>query len=399
MTTPGRYRLAMARRAASPAGVADGAIAIGVAVFSLSGALIVGAAADEPDLRLVGAALLLGQAAPLWWRRRAPVAVWLVVGVAAAAYGMGPWPDPLLPLGPMVALATVVELDPRRTAAVVWLVSAAVTLVGLLATGDSGALDAWVAAVALIVAPLAGDWLRTRAAHLARLEEDALRAEDDRRRAVQDARRVERAHLARELHDVVAHHVSMMVVQAEAGAARADGGTPDGADGAAEAFDGIAETGRGALVELRRLLTILRTDEHRAPTAPQPGLEEIAALVDQVRSAGLEVDLRLDGAPGPVAPAVALSAYRVVQEGLTNVVKHAGAAHAEVSVRQDPEGIEVAVVDDGAAGPVRPGAVDQPPAGHGLEGLRERVTLLHGRLDAAPRAGGGYALRAWMPRA
>ena len=377
----------------------DGWIALGVTVFTVSGAAIVGASQEEPNLTLGAAAVLAAQALPVGWRRRSPVAVWVAVVLAAAAYGLGPWPDPLLPLGPMVALATVVECCARRTAVALWLASAAATAAGLAITGDSDALDVWIAVVALVVAPLAGDWLRGRDALLARLRADADRAAADRRRAVDDARLAERTHLAHELHDVVAHHVAMMVVQAEAGAARA----PD--PGTEAAFDGVADTGRQALLELRRLLTILRTDP--AGTAPQPGLDDVAALVDRVRAAGLVVDLDVHGERPVVAPSVALSAYRVVQEGLTNVVKHAGGGRARVSLAYRADGVDVAVVDDGPGRPPGRGGApapgpdddedDETPPGHGLVGLRERIALLDGELHAAPTPAGGYELRAHLP--
>lgn len=412
MTNAGRYgREVMARSQASgvgdPSGIprgrvprhrADEWIAAVVTLFTLSGAAIVGAAADEPDLGPLPALILLGQVVPLVWRRRSPVTVWALTSVAAGVYGLGHWPDPLVPLGPIVALATVVECRTRPVAALVWASSAVAAAVGLVLSGDSDAVDVWVAVVSLVAAPLIGDWQRARTAHLRQLRLAATRAEADRRRDMEDARRAERTHLARELHDVVAHHVAMMVVQAEAGAAAAEVDGATVAD-ARDALDGIGATGREALDELRRMLAILRAEGTPAPTAPQPGLDDIAELVTRVRASGIDVGVEVTGPARTVPPAVALSAYRVVQEGLTNVVKHAGPTHASVSLRYDVDGIEVAVLDDGAPSGQAPTPDDGPGPGHGIDGLRERVSLLHGRLHAAPRAGGGYELRARMPTA
>jgi signal transduction histidine kinase len=196
----------------------------------------------------------------------------------------------------------------------------------------------------------------------------------------------ERARLARELHDVVAHAVSMVVVQAEAGAAA--GGPPDRVE---EAFDAIADTGRTALAELRRLLGVLRSPGEAGPREPQPGVAQLEPLVESVRRAGLPVEVRVEGADRPLPPGVDLSAYRIVQEALTNSVKHAGPARASVLLRYGERDLELEVVDDGR-GP-RTGSA----AGHGLAGMRERTALLGGELDAGPAPGGGFTVRARLP--
>jgi signal transduction histidine kinase len=202
----------------------------------------------------------------------------------------------------------------------------------------------------------------------------------------------------------------MMVVQAEAGAAAAGEGP------GAAAFDGIAGTGRQALTELRRLLTILRSDEPAASTEPQPGVEQIPVLVDQVRAAGLDVELRSEGTPRPLPAGVALSAYRVVQEGLTNVLKHAGRSRAVVTVRYRPDSLELVVRDDGSGDGSGDRSGDRSgdgsadssgdgsgagtrvgPVGFGLTGLRERVALFGGRLEAGPADHGGFELDVHLP--
>jgi signal transduction histidine kinase len=158
-----------------------------------------------------------------------------------------------------------------------------------------------------------------------------------------------------------------------------------------EAFDAVADTGRTALVELRRLLGVLRSPDEASPRVPQPGVAQLGPLVDSVRRAGLPVDLEVEGADRPLPPGVDLSAYRIVQEALTNSVKHAGPARASVRVRCGEQALEVEVVDDGR-GP-RPG--HRP--GHGLDGMRERTALLGGELNAGPAPGGGFAVRARLP--
>jgi signal transduction histidine kinase len=196
----------------------------------------------------------------------------------------------------------------------------------------------------------------------------------------------ERARIARELHDVIAHSVSVMTVQA--GAARLL--LAEDPARAREPLLAVEETGRQALAEMRRLLGILRGDEEPAALAPQPGIAALASLAEQLRAAGLPVDVVEEGVPRALPPGVDLAAYRVVQEALTNALKHAGAARAEVSVRYGPGALEVSVVNDGhVPGNGRPG--------HGLVGMRERVTLYGGEFEAGPRREGGYAVRAKLP--
>ena len=212
-------------------------------------------------------------------------------------------------------------------------------------------------------------------------------AERERDLAAREAVVEERARIARELHDAIAHNVSMMVVQA--GAERRVLG--DERPSTREVLETVEQIGRGALTEMRRLVGMLRSDSSD-PLAPQPGLGDLQTLVTQVREAGLPVDLRVEGERRELPVGIELSAYRIVQEALTNALKHAGDAHATVLVRYGTDSLELEIVDDGAGA-----AAGVPSGGHGLVGMRERVALYGGRLDAGRRPSGGFAIRVLLP--
>jgi signal transduction histidine kinase len=195
----------------------------------------------------------------------------------------------------------------------------------------------------------------------------------------------ERARIARELHDIVAHHLSVVVLQAAG--ARASGRPADGA------LQKIERSGRAALTEMRRLLAVLREPSDEPGRYPQPGVGQLPALAESVRAAGLTVDLVVDSDHGALPAAVDVSAYRIVQEALTNVLKHAGPAHAEVAVGCADGAVTIEVTDDGAGIP----ASGAETGGQGLTGMRERVAFFGGELRAGPRPGGGYAVRARLP--
>jgi signal transduction histidine kinase len=230
--------------------------------------------------------------------------------------------------------------------------------------------------VALLVRRIVGD--RDSKARLAERERDVAARE-----AVVD----ERARIARELHDAVAHSVSMMVIQA--GAERRVLGDADGST--REVLQTIEQIGRGALTEMRRLVGMLRTDSADR-LAPQPTLADLPTLMTQVREAGLPVEFRVDGEHRDLPVGIELSAYRIVQEALTNALKHAGQAHAAVRVRYGTDRLELEISDDGAGV-----AADVPGGGHGLAGIRERVSLYGGEFDASPRLDGGFAVRVLLP--
>src|SRR6476661_3231104 len=212
-------------------------------------------------------------------------------------------------------------------------------------------------------------------------------AEREREIAAREAVVNERARIARELHDAIAHNVSMMVVQA--GAERR---VLDAKRGSTwEVLETIEQIGRGALTEMRRLVGMLRS-EHADPLTPNPGLDDLPTLVTQVREAGLPVELHVSGEPRALPVGLELSAYRIVQEALTNALKHAGDAHATVRVAYAPDSLELEIVDDGPGGPAR-----ATSGGHGLVGMRERVALYGGSFDAGRRPAGGVAIRVLLP--
>ncbi len=239
------------------------------------------------------------------------------------------------------------------------------------------------------VAWLVGQTYRGSLRRTAELRERAERLERERETEARAAVAEERARIAREMHDVVAHSLSVMVVQAEAAEAMLDVDP----ERARHPLSAVQDTGRSALGDLRRMLGVLRErDDSGAPLAPQPGLEGLPGLVESVRAAGLLVSVHVDGEPRPLPPGVDLSAYRIVQEGLTNALKHAGPARADVLVRYGGGELELRVSDDG-----RGHDPSSSGGGHGLAGMRERVALYGGELEAGPRPEGGYRLRARLP--
>jgi signal transduction histidine kinase len=235
-------------------------------------------------------------------------------------------------------------------------------------------------AVMLLVRRIVGD--RERRARMAERERDV---------AAREAVVAERARVARELHDVIAHNVSMMVLQAGAERRVLDGTSSS----TREVLQTIEQVGRSALTEMRRLLGMLRSDAVE-PLRPQPGLAQLPTLIAQVREAGLPVELRIDGEPRSLPAGIELSAFRIVQEALTNTMKHAGQARAQVSIRYGADMLELEIHDDGP-GATRHAAEGAASRGHGLVGMRERVTLYGGHLDVGDHQAGGFAVRVRLP--
>jgi signal transduction histidine kinase len=328
---------------------------------------------------------------PLLGRRRAPfaapVAVWLLAAALsfvdgrlvvfsfgvyfagiAAAFLLGSLGDPLQArIGLVITVssaAIVVSNDPDRS------------------SGELVSVPALFA-----IAWLAGFALHRRAAQAEEAEQRATEAERARESAARLAVAEERARVARELHDIVAHAVSVMVLQV--GAVRHRLADTSGED--AEALRSVERTGRAALVEMRRLLGAMRHDGDDVELGPQPSLEDLASLLADFGRTGLPVELHVDGDRFPLPRAIDLSAYRIVQEGLTNVLKHARATQADVTVRYRPDEVEIEVLDDGE------GEATSDGLGHGLIGVRERVTIYGGDMAAGAAPSGGFALRVRLP--
>ncbi|MFB6630751.1 sensor histidine kinase [Streptomyces sp. NPDC056362] len=338
-------------------------------------------------------------------RRRAPekmLVLTVVLGVAQLALGLRPF---LADFAMLVIIFTVAAHDGPRWASRLALIGglSASTLSQLrwpLETDSSGTAQVFFTIIMTVPFALAwvlGDSLRTRRAYFAQLEERATRLEKEREAQAKVAVAAERARIARELHDVVAHNVSVMVVQAD-GAAYVMDSSPDTAK---QALETISSTGRQALAEMRRLLGILRTGEHQeaGEYVPQPDVGQIDDLVEQVRGAGLTVDFAIEGSPRPLPSGVELTAYRIVQEALTNSRKHGGPdVGASVRLVYFDDGLGLLVEDDGRGAPqemYEDGGADG--RGHGLIGMRERVGMVGGTLDAGPRPGGGFRISALLP--
>jgi signal transduction histidine kinase len=328
---------------------------------------------------------------PISLRRYRPLGV-LAVTVSAETLLLIFSNDSPVPVGVIVALYTVAAYCERRVSirAAAW-VAVPITVGEIVNNGPhAGRVIPELAVIA--IAWVIGDNLRTRRAYLSALKERAARLEREREEKADRAVIEERARIARELHDVIAHNVSVMVVQAAAGEEVFD----EDPERARESLSAVASTGRAALTELRRLLGVIRADDDQGQEpafAPQPGIEYVGELVRQVNDAGLPVELSVIGEPRALPEGVALCAYRIVQEALTNTLKHAEASGARVNVRYAADALELQVVDDGRGG----SQVNGEAGGHGLIGMRERVALFGGELTTSGRAGRGYEVRARLP--
>ncbi|MFC8517022.1 sensor histidine kinase [Streptomyces sp. NPDC057257] len=345
---------------------------------------------DEGDDRLTWQGWLLGAATavPLVWRRRAPFATACAVSVATPAMAVYHAPPPDVVWGGLVVLYTLAARSPawqRRFMLAGWLIGVTLTM-----QHKEGARPFEYAfhLLTVLCAYGLGTLARVQRAYTAEIEDRARRLE--RERAADTARAIaqERARIARDMHDVLAHAVSLMVVQAEAGpvVVRSD---PERAEAS---FDAIAAAGRDAMGQLRRILGVLK-EEQRNGTSPQPGVAALPALVRQVgESAGLRVELRATGEPYPLPPDTEVAAYRVVQEALTNTVKHAYATCATVELDWTEDALTLTVTDDGR-GPAGPGG------GHGLIGIRERAGVCGGSAQAGRGPDGGFRVVVRLPAA
>jgi signal transduction histidine kinase len=354
----------------------DGALAL-----LLLAAYLAWAVGRPPLAATVPLAIL--QTAPLLWRRRRPVVVLVIVVVAGVVAGAVV--KEFLGFAQLVALYTLAVSVERRLALRVGAVALVALALPTLRVEQYEPGPFIFRLIAFAAAWILGDSLRTRREYIRELEARAERLEREREENIRRAAAEEQARIARELHDVIAHSVSVILVQATA----ANHVFDVQPDRAREALQSIELTARSALSELRRLLGVVKvpTEERFAPL---PGLQRLDDLAEQVRAAGLPVVLRVEGTLREIPAGVDLSAYRIVQEALTNTLNHAQASAAEVTVRRMDGVLELEVVDDGRSHGL-------PEGGHGLIGMRERATLLGGEVDAGPTEGGGFRVRARLP--
>jgi signal transduction histidine kinase len=367
----------------------DTAIAVFLAGLSLLAYL--GAAPYVGPLNAVTLTFLLLESLPLIVRRRFPLAVLAVIAGASIVH-LGLLPagqSPTAGLGILVAVYTVGERLDRRTSLTATAVTAA--LLAIVFIGRAGVAEVALTLIQteliFVVAWLLGDATRIRRLYADTLEERAQRLERERDERAERAVRDERERIARELHDVVTHHVSVIVIQA-GGALRVIDRRPEEARTALEA---IAVTGRLALTDMRRMLGILGDQEASDPT---PGIERLDELIEQLRSTGLSVELVVEGEPRPLDPGLGVSAYRIIQEALTNSLKHARSGRARVVVRYAIDALEITVEDE--RGPGTPNEVEAPHEGRGLIGMRERAAMLRGTLVAHPTPT-GFLVAARLP--
>jgi signal transduction histidine kinase len=342
------------------------------------------------DVPVAGFFLLAGACAALYWRRSQPVIVFGVTWVATAV-STGVSSVELVGIAMLVALYSVGRYAASDRWSYIGL-GGAFAVAGLTVLIDEVTAETGPGTAERIAEVAFGLFLIFLVWYIGRrIRFRGERAAQREREQAAEARRVvaeERTRIARELHDVVAHRVSLMTVQA--GAAKTV--AADDLEGALRAMDAVEQTGRQALDELRHLLGVLRPETEVAGLGPQPGLADVPRLVEQFEAAGLKVSLTMNGVRTDLPARVDLSTYRIVQEALTNVLKHAGpTARTEVRLRTESQEVVIEVLDDGQGATILPGS------GHGIGGMRERAMLLRGSLDAGPRPGGGFQVVARLP--
>jgi signal transduction histidine kinase len=372
----------------------DLAVAGLVVILGLISALFVPQAEGTmPAWLAIVSALCMGALVAV--RRRWPIPVLVAVaGVLLVGQAFGTSLD-FGGFALLIAVYTVATEMPRRTSLVVLAALPAYLVVAVLVFDSAHPSPASTVVANLVTAIaiyatawLLGDSLRKRRMRTAALEARAERLERDQAEAARVAVQNERAVMARELHDVIAHNVSVMIIQAAAARRVID----DDPAEARAALESIEATGREAFVEMRRLLGLLRSDDGPAPLAPQPGLANLGQLIANARSAGVVAELSIAGDPRPLAPGIDLAAYRIVQEAITNTIKHAAPTRATIRLTYGPAEIVVDIRDLGGRAAAAPIGV-----GHGLVGMEERVRIYGGEFRAGPSPEGGFAIHARIP--
>ncbi len=334
-----------------------------------------------------------GLVAPLMLRRRWPMVTFAVIAGAAFLQWLADRPPVFADAAQLVALYSVAVSRPwRRTLVAVGVLELGCVLAVLRygADGSRNLLPFVFLSALVTAASVLGANVRVRRAYLREVEQRAVRLEFERDQQAQLATSAERARVAREMHDIVAHNLSVMIALTD-GAALTLGADPRRA---AEALAEASRAGRSALTDMRRVLGLLRDTADTAALTPAPGIAELDALITAVRSTGLQVHYRAEGRVGAFEPGLQLSAYRIVQEAITNTMKHAhGAAQVDVRLRATADGLEVTVADDGPPAP----SDKDTAAGHGIAGMRELAAVHRGEIIAGPRPAGGWLVRAWLP--
>jgi signal transduction histidine kinase len=365
--------------------LADAAVTVAVGVPVVATTIADAAADDRP---LLGVLFGLAAVAPLLVRRRWPFpALAAILAVAFSSPADGAFELPLL-----VALYTIGSSRSwEATIAAAAAVVGAASVYRLAGGPDLSTEDLLGLALLCSLAAGLGLYVGSRRTSMEALRERAERLDRERDLLAERAVAEERIRIAQELHDVVAHNVSLIVVQAQALGAT----VPD--DRVTEATTGIADLGRQAMAEMHRTLKLLRANEHEAAgRGPQPGLGNLDELLERARAAGLPVKLAVEGEPRRLSLSADLSAYRIVQEALTNVVKHAGRADATVTLGYRADALELTIADSGDAA-LRASAGAGNAGGHGLIGMRERAALFGGTLTAGSRGDRGFEVRALLP--
>jgi signal transduction histidine kinase len=333
--------------------------------------------------------------APLLTHRRFPAASLAVCLTAVVVFAAGHYVA--YPGLAVFVLTFDIALHSRSRMALATLLASAAVITVSAALQPTGVvtLSIWVETeLGVLVAWLAGRNLRHRRARWEELRARAERLEREREEEARRAVTEERLRIARELHDVIAHSMSVIAVQSAVGNHVIDTQPAE----ARQALAAIEATSRSALTEMRRLLGVLRQEgEPRGSLTPAPGLDDLASLVSQVQDAGLKVWINVDGQRGPVPPGIDLSAYRIVQEALTNVIKHSGSSSANVTIRYRPDSVTVEVTDPGAEAPAARVPAQRTGSGHGIIGMRERVAVFGGEFTAGPGPDGGFRVRACFP--
>lgn len=330
---------------------------------------------------------MLGLVLPLAWRRKAPGPVFLTVALVALAQ----WSVHLLlpgDLALLIAFYTVAAYESWQrivAAAAVLEIGAVLAATRFAPPGAAG--WTWVFISGMVTAAgVIGYYVRTRRAYLAALEDRADRLERERDQQTELAASAERARIAREMHDIVAHHIAVMIALAD-GAAYTTHRDPDQAT---TIMGEVSQTGRTALAEMRRLLGVMRAPSQHVDNAPQPTIDDLEKLIDKVRTAGLPVRLRVTGAARPLPSSAQLVIYRLVQESLTNTLKHAKATSAQVTISYLADRVELDVTDDGTAAGLPADAHNASSPGHGIDGMRERAAVFGGDVGAGPKPDGGW---------